>query len=1495
MRSQRRFFQSSLSVHRPVGAAAAQHEEEQGSTNPHDDGWTGVPAPDLSGGWARNRNDVQLTAGEEREREILRSTSYATQSASQASPSQNGLAGDSVAKSRSPREVRIQAYYAKAPPGEDNVWIATNCLNCGTKIWSSGSRCRNCGKFSLPVKITRPGANQPSRATVISGASDIESSTERGIIMDPHGAESSRKGGGISFDPPSSTPTFTEDSPVSASSVSPADAKLYKDQTSDQRVPNSRRGINRTPRLQPLTIPHAAGKNVSANDAAVLPWIQKDGSGAPNVLLPWTDVNVSTSFGEQLAKTTKGSTSVSNHISESAPTLQPRPRDEILDKHISLLRSSPSNQETTAGNSQRPFETYEWDCGSCGQTNYKSSRTCRRCNVPRPLMVRRLVVNERPDHIRPGKHESQHIITPVSIDASNASGEVPARYWKHVRKRQSTVQGEPKLEEPGSEGQDVQRDSQNTRLEDIETQRSDRLRASSNGRFVGLQGGRKHNLANAESMEKRNASEIKNSIKTLVPPPNRENHQPVETVPKDIVQQTPSPVAWMTSKSSIHEAPSPSLHIPLAAIEPAVTHEETSDMNDRTLDTELNLGDSMAETLYPKAADIAPNSGGWAVWKPPVVEKVESTPSQSQESDSGPLTGEHVFKDEHVTPQSFQDEKVNSERLSASSSVLWKPPVFEPKPDFTAKAGKADSDMGMKKGPYPSGVIEKPNTMPAFKVWKPTSREVSESDASMPESAAETQVRRDGNANDRVYTRDSESFVVWRPTDSEPESVPSPQLRPVEDSQSLQGKDSTIALRAARRAAKFVDESEVDQSRSEQTPTGNSRNWERGRSRRDQQYLNEYEDEEDLALARAERKKQRKRDRAAEKAAAPPTPIILPEFISIGNLASALRVRIEDFVERMESLGFEETNSDYVLDAETAGLIATEFNYDPITDRGEAEDLVARSPAEDQSLLPPRPPVVTIMGHVDHGKTTLLDWLRKSSVAASEHGGITQHIGAFTVPMPSGKIITFLDTPGHAAFLSMRQRGAHVTDIVILVVAADDSVKPQTIEAIKHAQAAKVPIIVAINKIDKEGSNVERVKQDLARHGVDVEDFGGDTQVVCVSGKTGQGMEELEDAAVALADILDMRAETDGPAEGWILEATTKKAGRVATVLVRSGTMYPGSVIVAGSTWAKVRTLKNEAGVQIDAAGPGTPVEIDGWREQPEAGDEVLEAPDEQRAKAVIDLRLERAETNRMAVDMVAVNEARRMGQEKRELGERATDGQDTEYLAASTGIKEVFFIIKADVSGSVEAVLNSVSALGNEEVRPHVLRSAVGPVGEFDVEHAAVAKGHIISFNTPVDPNISRMAEVAGVSILEQNIIYRLVDDVKAKLSEQLAPSITSRVLGEAEIAQVFDINTKGRITISIAGCRVRNGVLSKNGMVRVLRDRAVIYDGLCFSFSTHLHVLNHLARFPFIPQEPEERCHGNAQGERMRSWVRGLYGFPGWGPGAVLRGKGREANTVG
>ena len=603
----------------------------------------------------------------------------------------------------------------------------------------------------------------------------------------------------------------------------------------------------------------------------------------------------------------------------------------------------------------------------------------------------------------------------------------------------------------------------------------------------------------------------------------------------------------------------------------------------------------------------------------------------------------------------------------------------------------------------------------------------------------------------------------------------------------------------------------------------------------------ETDDFDDELSEKIERKRERKRERQTQQKDAAPTPIILPQFIKLSNLAAALKARPDQFMKKIDRLGFKNVTLDHVLDADNASLIAGEYNFEATIEGYQAsdDDLVARPDAVDKSLLPPRPPVVTIMGHVDHGKTTILDYLRKSSIAATEFGGITQHIGAFSVAMSSGKQITFLDTPGHAAFLSMRQRGANVTDIVILVVAADDSVKPQTLEAIKHAQNAKVPIIVAISKVDKEDANPEKVKQDLARHGIEIEDYGGDTQVIPVSGKTGQGMEDLEEAAVTLAELLDMRAETEGQAEGWVIEATTNKAGRVATVLVRRGTMRPGDVIVAGTTWTRIRTLRNEAGVQVDFATPGTPIQIDGWREQPLAGSEVLQAPDEAKAKDVVEYRLDEEETERLTLDVDAINESRRAEAERR-LAERQR--QEAEVAAAkgnepatvipdipepTSGVKEVYFIAKADVSGSIEAVVNSVSALGNEEVRPHILRSGVGAVAEFDVEHAAVAKGHVINFNVPVEPHIARLAESLGVKILDENIIYRLVDKVKAELSEHLKPNVTQRVLGEAEIAQIFEITIKSRMTAPIAGCRIRNGTVQRNARVRVLRDKEIVYDG--------------------------------------------------------------------
>lgn len=604
--------------------------------------------------------------------------------------------------------------------------------------------------------------------------------------------------------------------------------------------------------------------------------------------------------------------------------------------------------------------------------------------------------------------------------------------------------------------------------------------------------------------------------------------------------------------------------------------------------------------------------------------------------------------------------------------------------------------------------------------------------------------------------------------------------------------------------------------------------------------------EEGETSSRKEKKAAKKAKKREKKEYAPKMiPLYLPEYISIPNLAKALKVRLEDFTLQMEQMGFTELSHDHILNAETAGLIAQEFNYEPIIDNSKERDLLPRPPPEDRSILPQRPPVVTIMGHVDHGKTSLLDWLRKSSVVATEHGGITQHIGAFSVNMASGENITFLDTPGHAAFLAMRERGANVTDIVILVVAADDSVMPQTIEAIKHAKAANVPIIVAANKIDKEDADVEKIKQDLARYGVDVEDYGGDTQVVCVSAKTGQGMGDLAEAVVTLSEVLDMRAEIDGPCEGWVLEAGTNRGGHIATVLVRRGTLRLGDSIVAGTTWAKVRQLINEHGVEVEFAKPGTPIQVLGWKDQPEAGKLAIQADSEAKAKDVIEFRIERAERLRQAADMEAINEKRRLHREMEEMEaairEEAIEKKEDpdavvlawekaskKEVAAQPKCQEVGFVVKGDVGGSVEAVVAAVEELGNSEVKAKVVRSNFGNVSEFDVDYAAAIDGYILCFNLTPDPEIIVYARNKGVTILMHNVIYHLIEDAKRVLSDRLSPTVITKVNGEADIEALFNIKVKSKVFKPVAGCKVKTGIITRNSKARVIRDGETIFEGM-------------------------------------------------------------------
>lgn len=572
--------------------------------------------------------------------------------------------------------------------------------------------------------------------------------------------------------------------------------------------------------------------------------------------------------------------------------------------------------------------------------------------------------------------------------------------------------------------------------------------------------------------------------------------------------------------------------------------------------------------------------------------------------------------------------------------------------------------------------------------------------------------------------------------------------------------------------------------------------------------------------------------------------LYLPQSITVSNLSRKLGIRLEQLQDKMLESGFEKTAFDHIITSDDATLISEEFNYDVIVDDTASFDLYPRPAPEDPSILPLRAPLVTIMGHVDHGKTTLLDTLRKSSVAAGEAGGITQHIGAFSVKLPGGKQITFLDTPGHSAFESMRQRGASVTDIVVLVVAADDSVMPQTREAIKHAHAAGVNMIVAINKMDKPGVNPEKVKRDLMAHGVEVEDYGGEIQSVPVSGLTGQGLDDLESAIVSLAEILDIRADIDGPPEGNVIESSVKKGrGNVATMIVTRGTLQAGSFIVAGKTWCRVRAMTNEAGASLKTAGPGTPVEVTGWSVLPTAGDEVLGAANEKEAKQVVQNRILRAEQMQQLLDIEAINEKRLKEREEAiRLAASSsssssppttdashttkTEGEESTTSPVASGTSnpkakiEVPFIVKGDVSGSVEAIIDSISGIGNAQVSLKVIDSGVGAVTDSDILRAVASNGTIIAFGVPLDANARVAARRDGVKVIASDVIYHVIDAVRGALSALLDPIKQVRVLGEAEILKLFTVTTKSKVERVVAGCRITNGVIQKSAFVRVLRN---------------------------------------------------------------------------
>ena len=566
------------------------------------------------------------------------------------------------------------------------------------------------------------------------------------------------------------------------------------------------------------------------------------------------------------------------------------------------------------------------------------------------------------------------------------------------------------------------------------------------------------------------------------------------------------------------------------------------------------------------------------------------------------------------------------------------------------------------------------------------------------------------------------------------------------------------------------------------------------------------EDERTRSVAAFRRRQQRLKGHVAEQKEKLSREVILPETITIQELASRMSERGVDVIKLLMKQGEMAKITD-VIDADTAQLIAEELGHTvKRVAESDVEEGLFDTPDADGNLLS-RPPVVTIMGHVDHGKTSLLDAIRHANVVSGEAGGITQHIGAYQIVAPNGTPVTFIDTPGHAAFTAMRARGAKVTDIVVLVVAADDGVMPQTVEAIVHARAAGVPIIVAINKIDKPDAKPERVRTELLQHEVQVESLGGETLEVEVSAKQGTNLDKLLDLIALQAEVLDLKADPTRPAEGTVIEARLDRGrGPVATVLVQRGTLHVGDLIVGGSQWGRVRALLDDKGAVRDEAGPSMPVEVLGFSGSPEAGDRVAVVDTEARAREIAEYR-ERQKRDKAAV---------RGGVARGSLADMMSQ-------LKTVGRKEFPLVIKGDVQGSVEAIVASLEQLNTEEVAARVIHAGVGGITESDITLAEASNAAIIGFNVRAHKEARALAEQGGIEIRYYNIIYNLVDDVKAAMSGLLPPTLREEMLGNAQILEVFTISKVGKV----AGCRVTDGVVQRGANVRLIRDNVVVHEG--------------------------------------------------------------------
>ncbi len=610
--------------------------------------------------------------------------------------------------------------------------------------------------------------------------------------------------------------------------------------------------------------------------------------------------------------------------------------------------------------------------------------------------------------------------------------------------------------------------------------------------------------------------------------------------------------------------------------------------------------------------------------------------------------------------------------------------------------------------------------------------------------------------------------------------------------------------------ARTREEEEEERGRTRGKPdrrgAGNKRSDRRGRV-----VLNE-EDEEELrapSLAAMRRRLERERRQNASSNEPQVREVVLPETISVQDLASRMAVRGAEVVKTLMKNGIMATINQN-LDADTAELVVGEFGHKVkrVSEADVEEGVLGIDDREED--LRPRPPVVTVMGHVDHGKTSLLDALRQSDVVAGEAGGITQHIGAYQIDVGHGIPVTFIDTPGHEAFTEMRARGASVTDIVVLVVAADDGVMPQTIEAIRHAQAAKVPIVVAVNKIDKPEANPERVKNELLSYDLIVEDFGGEAQAVEVSAIQKKGLDTLIEAIQLQSELLDLKANPNREAQGSIIEARLDRGrGVVATVLVQAGTLRVGDIIVAGGQWGRVRALVDDHGNTVEEAGPSRPVELLGLDGVPDAGDNVSAVENERRARDITEYRQRK---RRISGQMTAVNGAA-----------GGTTLEDMFSQLKSGEASELPLVVKSDVHGSLEAINAGLDKLGTDEVSVRLLHGGVGGITESDVTLAKASSGIIIGFNVRANAQARELARREGVDIRYYSIIYELLDDMKGLMSGLLAPEAKEEILGHAEIREVFNISKVGKV----AGCRVVDGMVRRQARARLLRDDVVVYEG--------------------------------------------------------------------